>query len=206
MSYLLDIFNKRQPAPQMSAPQQWNSPMAMPSGGPNMPQPDPTASAGLDSINPSGPNLWQRPMTMPSGGPNTGTPIPFLNGGGAQGESALQPAQFRHQYQAAGIKPPSMMSQLNAQNSPPPGLAGMFSGGATPPPMGAGPGWASMTGGMATSMPNAVDQGLGMQQMNFGNPMGGMNNWFSNFTAPRPMPAPAAPAPMMPMKGMFGVR
>ena len=103
MSYLLDIFNKRQPAPEVSAPQQWN-----------------------------------RPMTMPSGGPNTGTPMPFLNQN-VQGESAPQPAQFRHLHQAAGIQPPSMMSQLNAQNSPPPGLAAMFSGGATPPPMGAGP-------------------------------------------------------------------
>jgi hypothetical protein len=74
--------------------------------------------------------------------------------------------------------------------------------------MGGGIGQIQIGGGMAPSMPNAVDQGLGMQQMNFGNPMGGMNNWFSNFAAPRPMPAPApaAPAPMMPMKGMFGVR
>ena len=72
--------------------------------------------------------------------------------------------------------------------------------------MGGGISQIQLGGGMAPSMPNAVDQGLGMQQMNFGNPMGGMNNWFSNFTAPQPMPAPAAPAPMMPMKGMFGVR
>ena len=59
--------------------------------------------------------------------------------------------------------------------------------------------------GMAPSMPQQFDFGLGLQQMGTGNPMGGMNNWFSNFTAPRP-PAPTAPAPTMPMKGMFGIR
>ena len=63
-------------------------------------------------------------------------------------------------------------------------------------------------GGMAPSVPKGIDFGLGGQQMDTGNPMGGMNNWFSNFTPPMPMPAPApaAPAPIMPMKGMFGVR
>lgn len=63
----------------------------------------------------------------------------------------------------------------------------------------------SFGGGMAPSVPQPVDFGLGGQQMGFGNGMGNMNNWFSNFTAPRP-PAMAAPAPMMPMKGMFGIR
>lgn len=63
-------------------------------------------------------------------------------------------------------------------------------------------------GGMAPSMPKSIDFGLGTQQMDTGNQMGGINNWFSNFAPPAPMPAPmpAAPAPMMPMKGMFGVR
>ena len=203
MSYLLDIFNKRQPAPQMSAPQQMQRPMAMPSGGPNTGAP--VNSSNWGSRNPAGTPDWFL---------SDATPIPFLNGGGVQGESALQPAQFQHQYQAAGIQPPSMMDQIRAQNSLPPEFAAAFSGGAAPtPPINRGPGgnaqnnpMPTMGGGMAPSMPNAVDQGLGMQQMNFGNPMGGMNNWFSNFTAPRPMPAPAAPAPMMPMKGMFGVR
>jgi hypothetical protein len=60
----------------------------------------------------------------------------------------------------------------------------------------------SLGGGMAPSVPQPVDFGLGGQQMGFGNGMGSMNNWFSNFTAPRP----PAPAPMMSMKGMFGVR
>ena len=131
----------------------------------------------------SGPQQMQRPMTMPSGGPNTGTPMPsapdFV---GISGPTPMNDAIAI----ACGVTPPSATGgQVRPGN-----------GG----PMG------GMGGGMAPSMPNAVDQGLGMQQMNFGNPMGGMNNWFSNFTAPRPMPAPAAPAPMMPMKGMFGVR
>ena len=51
MSYLLDIFNRRQPMPEVSGPQQMPTPMAMPSGGPNvgqpMPAPDPTANAAL---------------------------------------------------------------------------------------------------------------------------------------------------------------
>lgn len=89
-----------------------------------------------------------------------------------------------------------------------PGNRTPYGGGHAPPPKSPTAGFGNnfngsiFNGGMAPSMPNAVDQGLGMQQMNYGNPMGGMNNWFSNFTAPRPMPAPA---PMMPMKGMFGV-
>ena len=193
MSFLLDqrkndIFNRA--APQVSGPQQMPTQMAMPSGGPNvgqpMPAPDPTANAAAGPLGWSG-GQYQPGTALPSGG----TPIPFLNGGGQQGTPGLQPAQFRHQFQQAGISPSSMLDQLNAQRSPPSGLSAMFAGG-----------------GMAPSMPNAVDQGIGMQQMNHGNPMGGMNNWFSNFTAPRPMPAPApaAPAPMMPMKGMFGVR
>lgn len=47
MSYLLDIFNRRQPAPQVSAPQQMPSPMAMPSGGPNTGAPMPPALDGV---------------------------------------------------------------------------------------------------------------------------------------------------------------
>ena len=50
MSYLLDIFNKRQPAPEVSAPQQWNRPMTMPSGGPNTGTPMPTGLDGLVGI------------------------------------------------------------------------------------------------------------------------------------------------------------
>lgn len=157
MSYLLDIFNKRQPMPEMSGPEQMPAPMAMPSGGPN------------------------QPTQMPA-------PVPFV---GLQ-QGTLPPMDVATMI-ACGI-PPSQINRGpggNAQNNPRPTIN--FSGG---------------MGGMAPSMPNAVDQGLGMQQMNYGNPMGGMNNWFSNFAAPRPMPAPApaAPAPMMPMKGMFGVR
>ena len=164
MSYLLDIFNKRQPAPQ----------------------PDPTARTTLADIDPSGQNLWQRPMAMPSGGPNTGAPLP---------------PSF--DIQSATLPPMDMATAIACTfGAPPPQINRGPGGNAQNNPM------PPMGGGMAPSMPNAVDQGLGMQQMNFGNPMGGMNNWFSNFAAPRPMPAPApaAPAPMMPMKGMFGVR
>lgn len=206
MSYLLDIFNRRQPAPQAdptanaallgtgSAPSQWQRPMTLPSGGPNMPQPAPEVSA---------PQQWNRPMTMPSGGPNTGALTPLLN---VQGESAPQPAQFRHQYLAAGIQPPSMMSQLNAQNSPPPGLAGMFSGGATPPPMGAGPGW----------VPPAPNPGMGgvsqMPAFQPPQPMPFTNRPMPQFGAPNfslqgGMTAAPQPSPMNGMmKGMFGVR
>ena len=161
MSYLLDIFNKRQPAPQMSAPQQ-----------------------------------MQRPMTMPSGGPNTGAPMPpTLNSPvGISGPTPMDDAIAA--VCGIGMPPSAIGGQVR------PGNGGPMGG------MGGGLDQIRLGGGMAPSMPNAVDQGLGMQQMNFGNPMGGMNNWFSNFTAPRPMPAPApaAPAPMMPMKGMFGIR
>lgn len=144
----------------------------------------------------SGPQQMQRPMAMPSGGPNTGAPMPSAPDGfsvGINGPSSIDEAIAI----ACGI-PPSQINRGpggNAQNNP-------------MPQMGGGLGQIRLGGGMAPSMPNAVDQGLGTQQMNFGNPMGGMNNWFSNFAAPRPMPAPApaAPAPMMPMKGMFGVR
>ena len=48
MSYLLDIFNKRQPMPELSGPQQMPTQMpAMPSGGPNQPTQMP-AFAALD--------------------------------------------------------------------------------------------------------------------------------------------------------------
>ena len=154
MSYLLDIFNKRQPAPQVSAPQPMPSQMAMPSGGPNTGAPMPSA-----------PDFFATSGQLPP--MDVATAI------------------------ACGI-PPSQINRGpggNAQNNP-------------MPQMGGGINQIQLGGGMAPSMPNAIDQGLGTQQMNFGNPMGGMNNWFSNFAAPRPIPAPA---PMMPMKGMFGV-
>ena len=54
MSYLLDIFNKRQPAPQQER----------------------VAPSFDTAVNMGEPLPFGRPMTMPSGGPNTGTPMP----------------------------------------------------------------------------------------------------------------------------------
>ena len=74
MSYLLDIFNKRQPAPELSAPQQMPVTMDIPTGGPNMPERiAPSFDMALDMGAPLPFNL---PMTMPSGGPNPGAPMP----------------------------------------------------------------------------------------------------------------------------------
>lgn len=106
-----------------------------------------------------------------------------------------------------GVIPPPMNRGPggNQFNNPQPSFMDIFN---RPAPELQRVDWTPMpSSGMAPSVPKAVDQGLGMQQMNYGNPMGGMNNLHSNFTAPRPMPAPApaTPAPMMPMKGMFGV-
>jgi hypothetical protein len=145
-------------------------------------------------------DLIGKPMVMPSGGPNVRQPVggaanrvtPFMPQGvepidpitraicglpSVQTQAPMQPRQLDNNM--GGFSMPDIFNKDMS-----------FLGG----------------GGMAPSVPKGIDFGLGGQQMDFGNPMGGMNNWFSNFTPPMPMPAPAAPAPIMPMKGMFGVR
>ncbi|MCH1602107.1 MAG: hypothetical protein L7S57_04605 [Luminiphilus sp.] len=210
MSYLLDIFNKRQPAPEVSAPQQMQRPMAMPSGGPNMPQPDPTADAALlgTSHNPS--QQWNRPMTMPSGGPNTGTPMP-TGLDGLVGISGQLPPMDVATAIACGI-PPSQINRGpggNAQNNPMPQMpmptmGGMWSG-ITPTAPG--------MGGVSQMPANPGMGGVGQmpafqppQPMPFNNrPMpqwGAPNFSMQNGTIGAPQPSPMNGM----MKGMFGVR
>jgi len=197
MSYLLDIFNRRQPMPEVSGPQQMPAPMAMPSGGPNQPTQMPAPQPEMETME------WNRPMAMPSGG----TPIPFLNGGGQQGTPGSQPAQFRHLHQQAGITPPSMLDQLNAQRSPPPGLAAMLPGGGMAPPPGPGPGWVNQ-------MPSNPAMGGASQMPAFQppQPMPFNNRPMPQFGAPNfslqgGMIGAPQPSPMNGMmKGMFGVR
>lgn len=176
----------------------------LPSGGANVGQPIPQQPMGMPAMTSGG--LPQQPMMMPSGGPNMGKPIPQIDAGGPMQPPPMDvataiacgipPSQVANPNSSAfgPTQAPTIGGMMDIFNRPPSGMGGM------PQPQ-----VSQMPSFGAPSMPNAVDQGLGMQQMNHGNPMGGMNNWFSNFTAPRPMPAPA-PAPMMPMKGMFGVR
>lgn len=149
---------------------------------------------------------------LPSGGPNVGQPMPQIDAGGPMQlppmdvataiACGIPPSQVANPNNSAfgPTQAPTVGGMMDIFNRPPPSMSG--SGFVPPQPM-TQPQVGQMPSFGAPSMPNTVDQGLGMQQMNYGNPMGGMNNWFSNFTAPRPMPAPA---PMMPMKGMFGVR
>lgn len=185
----------------------------LPSGGPNVGRPMPQQPMGMPAVTSGG--LPQQPMGTPTTGfqmpdmsnvqPISGQSDPFAK---VSMSGYTRPPMDVATAIACGI-PPSQVANPNSSafgptqaptvggmmdifNRPPSGMGGM------PQPQ-----VSQMPSFGAPSMPNAVDQGLGMQQMNHGNPMGGMNNWFSNFTAPRPMPAPA---PMMPMKGMFGVR
>lgn len=164
---------------QLSEPQQLNRPMVMPSGGPNVQQTKPMfGSVGLGQAMP-----FNKPMVMPSGGPNMPTPLP-------NAPVEVSPAKPFNPF----IKTISGFlggGDNPSPDSPPPPLADLFN---RPLP--------TFGGGMAPAVPQPVDFGLGGQQMSFGNPLGGMNNWFSNFIAPRP----PAPVSMMPMKGMFGVR
>lgn len=214
MSYLLDIFNRRQPMPEVSAPQQMPAPMAMPSGGPNQPTQMPAPQPEMQTME------WNRPMAMPSGG----TPIQFLNGYGQQGTSGSQPAQFRHLHQQAGIAPPNMLDQINAQRSPPPGLAAMLPGGGMAPPPGPGPGWGNAitsnaggsTGGLwsGPAMPQnpAMDSASQMPAFQPPQPMPFNNRPMPQFGAPNfslqgGMIGAPQPSPMNGMmKGMFGVR
>lgn len=182
MSYLLDIFNKRQPAPQVSAPQQMTSPMTMPSGGPN-----------TGALMPSAPNFVGEVGQVPPMDVATaiacGIPPSQINrgpGGNAQNN------------------PMPQMGGGMGQPMPPPGLAGMFPGGATPPPMGAGPGWVPPNPGMGgvSQMPAFQPP----QPMPFNNrPMpqfGAPNFSMQNGTIGAPQPSPMNGM----MKGMFGVR
>jgi hypothetical protein len=90
MSYLLDIFNKRQPAPQMSAPQQMQRPMAMPSGGPNTGAPLPSApsfdiqSATLPPMDVATAIAFGMPPSQINRGPGgnaQNNPMPPMGGG-----------------------------------------------------------------------------------------------------------------------------
>ena len=214
MSFLLDIFNKRQPMPEVSAPQQMPTQMAMPSGGPNvgqpMPAPDPTANAAAGPLGWAG-GQYQPGTALPSGG----TPIPFSNGGGQQGTPGLQPAQFRHQFQQAGIRPSSMLDQLNAQMPPP--IPFDIQQGAVPP--------MDVATAIACGIPpGGFSSGPAMPQ----NPTMGGASQMPAFQAPQPMPFNNRPMPQFGapnfslqggmigapqpspmngmMKGMFGVR
>ena len=170
---------------QVSSTQQLNPQMAMPSGGPNVQQQKPAFPSMAQAI------PMTREMQMPSGGPNMPTPLP--TSGGPMPEMG-GPAEPTNPIVRAICGLPPAPTGTPTPNGPPTALTDLFN---RPTP--------SFGGGMAPSVPHPVDLGLGGQQMGFGNGMGSMSNWFSNFTAPRP-PAMAAPAPMMPMKGMFGVR
>lgn len=181
MSYLLDIFNKRQPAPTGN----------------------PAASAGLNSIDPSGPNLWQRPMTMPSGGPNAGTPMPpALDSFNVSGPLTMDDAIAI----SCGI-PPSQINRGpggNAQNNPMPQMGGGMPAFNLPPNFNvSGP----------QQMPNPGMGGVSQmpafqppQPMPFNNrPMpqfGAPNFSMQNGTIGAPQPSPMNGM----MKGMFGVR
>ncbi len=162
----------------------------------------PAASGGL--LGQLGqPQQLNRPMVMPSGGPNMPRPspdAPVFDGPMPEVSGQLD---LSNPIVAAWCGVPPMPTNRPSgfgggdnpsPNSPPPPVADLFN--RPLPPLG---------GGMAPAVPQPIDFGLGGQQMSSGNPLGGMNNWFSNFIAPRP-PAMTAPAPMMPMKGMFGVR
>jgi len=190
----------------VSSAQPMNQQMMLPSGGPNVQQPIPqpavtSAPAFNGGLGVGQPMPFNRPMVMPSGGPNAPTPLPLPVEGPTP---EIGPAEPTNPIIRAicGLPPvpntPSVQPRQFDGN--------MFGGGASDlfnrslPVMGTR---------MAPSTPKSVDQGLGMQQTDRGNVMGGLNNWFSNFIAPRPMPAPVAPLPQFPsfnMKGMFGVR
>jgi hypothetical protein len=178
------LFGQVSPMPQT---------MAMPSGGPNTQQSVPPGM-GMGQPAPFG-----GPMVMPSGGPNMPTPLPTPVDGPMP---EIGPAEPLDPIVRAicGLPPMSATPNTPAggggdnpspRGQPMPPISDLFN---RPLP--------SFGGGMAPAVPKPIDYGLGGQQMGFGNGMGSMNNWFSNFTAPRP---PAA-APMMNMKGMFGVR
>ena len=150
-----------------------------PSGGPNVQKLSPMPLLGGAGM------PIDKPAVMPSGGPNVPQQEPFdfitravCGLPPMPTQTPMQPRQFDNNMSGLPV------DIFNKDMS--------FFGG----------------GGMAPSTPKAIDFGLGTQQMDTGNEMGGINNWFSNFAPPAPMPAPmpAAPAPMMPMKGMFGVR
>ena len=166
---------------QLSQPQQINRPMVMPSGGPNVQQTKPM----FGSVGFGQPIPFNKQPTLPSGGPNMPKPLPNAPIEVSPAEPFKPILAEVAGYVNGGDNP--------SPNSPPPPVADLFNRPLPLPTFG---------GGMAPAVPQPIDFGLGSQQMSFGNPLGGMNNWFSNFIAPRP----PAPASMMPMKGMFGVR
>ena len=192
MSYLLDIFNKRQPAPAGN----------------------PTASSWLDSKDLRGTNPWQRPMPMPGGGPNQPTQMPAPAPWDIQ-QGAVPPMDVATAI-ARGIPP----AQIKAQSSPPPGLAAMFPGGSMAPPPGPTPGWGGQmpqgpgmgsVGQMpAPNMPgnpnNTMPAFQPPQPMPFNNrPMPQFGA--PNFSQQGGMIGAPQPSPMNGMmKGMFGVR
>lgn len=194
---------------QLSQPQQLNRPMAMPSGGPNVQQTKPVSAMGGVGFGQAMP--FVKSMTLPGGGPNTPTPLPTPVEGPMP---EIGPAEPTNPIVRAICGLPPVPSGSGGGGFVRPtfggGILGSFGGGDNPSPNTPPTPLAdlfnrplpSLGGGMAPAVPQPVDFGLGGQQMGFGNGMGSMNNWFSNFTAPRP----PAPAPMMPMKGMFGVR
>ena len=210
------MFGGGSPAPagsgglmgQVSSTQQLNPQMAMPSGGPNVQQQKPAFPSMAQAI------PMTREMQMPSGGPNMPTPLPTSGGPMPEMGGPAEPTDPIVRA-ICGLPPVPTGAPSGGGGWARPFMGGGFLGGGGDNPSPNGPPTAltdlfnrpmpSFGGGMAPSVPQPVDLGLGGQQMGFGNGMGSMSNWFSNFTAPRP-PAMAAPAPMMPMKGMFGVR
>lgn len=116
MSYLLDIFNRRQPAPEVSAPQQMPATMDIPTGGPNLPE---RIAPSFDTANMGTALPFNLPMTMPSGGPNTGAPMP------PPGLAAMFPG---------GATPPPMANPGWVSPAPNPGMGGVSQMPAFQPP------------------------------------------------------------------------
>ena len=193
-TWMRDIFNRTHPGMGQPAPQPSTMPAPQPqlgqmTGGDLTPKDQLLAMCGLP------------PQDAPAGTDRIGQRA-------ASGDTGLQGANMPQPQRSSwldGLLPSSgggmggMGGAFGAVSSAPqpsaPFTYGGFAGGA---PQQGGP----------MQMPSAPFQ-AGMRAGSVGNQMGGLNNMYSNFAAPSPMPAPPPPmfgAPAGNSKAMMGPR
>jgi hypothetical protein len=193
---MLDIFNRQHPTPQASTmpapqPMQGQAPMQPPARPVAGFMPAPQAPSG-------GMDVMQVMQTKPPGvDPQTWLAVcgPGMQGpaGGGNDRVGFRTANGDAGLQGANMPQPQRPSWLD-------GL------GLTPMQGGMGFGGGAPQQGGPMQMPSAPFQS-GMRAGSVGNQMGGLNNMYSNFAAPSPMPAPPPPmfgAPAGNSRAMMG--